>query len=81
MVLHAEQDPGDGVLPLFRCVSQAGTVDMDVEAAGAGLGAFWMWSFPSWKKAMPVASVPRTSAAFPSSRMICRRWEGASFPL
>ena len=47
----------------------------------AGLGAFWMWSLPSWKKAMPVASVPRTSAAFPSSRMICRRWEGASFPL
>ena len=47
----------------------------------AGLGAFWMWSFPSWKKAMPVASVPRTSAAFPSSRIICRRWEEVSLPI
>ena len=39
MVLHEEQDPGDGVLPLFRCVPQAGTVDVDMEATGARLMA------------------------------------------
>lgn len=39
VVLHEEQDPGDGVFPLFRCVPQAGTADVDMEAAGAGLMA------------------------------------------